>query len=525
MRPRCLLFLQLSLLLFVWDLKPADGFVVISSHVAKSIGRSAPSTPRSPSRPNGQDSTVLEASPVVSAIASPIGSVGLLAFVVLIHELGHYSLAKRLGIAVEEFSVGFGPKVLGFTARGDDFNLRAIPLGGYVRFPENYNITQAQEVERQEFQAQGEYMQTTNKSVGWKILNIFTLGILEDREWVAEKRRRKQEAADAVDMEKKKSVLARLFGPRKPKPKATFGDDIEYYDDPNLLQNRPWFERAQVICGGVLFNLLLAFAIFFGQINVGPGLSVPKIADGILITAQPAQTAAARGVLNKGDVIISVNGESLSQASSSSSPDRALATSRGNIDAFIAKVRSTEDGQPLSMSVLREGKPKDVKVTPQRRDKQQTIGVLLAPNVKGTEKIQSKNPVEAARLATTFVSNLTTQTAQGLFAAFSSLLTGSGSAQLSGPVGLIKEGSAVVQTRDLSVALLFAATISVNLAVLNSLPIPALDGGQLVFIMAEAVTGRKVDQKLQEQLTSTAVLLLLGLSLTVFLGDLTSLSK
>eukprot|EP00978_Attheya_sp_CCMP212_P048724 scaffold566042_cov39-Attheya_sp.AAC.1 len=82
---------------------------------------------------------------VTSGIGSPIASVAVLASIILIHELGHYLAAVSMGITVQEFNVGIGPKLFGFTSVINkskvDFNLRAIPFGGYVQFPENYNRT------------------------------------------------------------------------------------------------------------------------------------------------------------------------------------------------------------------------------------------------------------------------------------------------------------------------------------------------------------------------------------------------
>lgn len=77
----------------------------------------------------------------------------------------------------------------------------------------------------------------------------------------------------------------------------------------------------------------------------------------------------------------------------------------------------------------------------------------------------------------------------------------------------------MVATKDLTAVLLFAAALSVNLGVINALPLPALDGGQLVFVLAEALTGRKVDQRLQEGITSVAVLFLLWVSVSAAIGD------
>jgi regulator of sigma E protease len=93
----------------------------------------------------------------------------------------------------------------------------------------------------------------------------------------------------------------------------------------------------------------------------------------------------------------------------------------------------------------------------------------------------------------------------------------------SGPIGLIKTGTKIVATKDLTTVLLFAAALSVNLGVINALPLPALDGGRLVFVLAEALTGRKVDQRLQEGISSVAVLFLLLVSFSTAFSDVGSI--
>lgn len=126
--------------------------------------------------------------------------------------------------------------------------------------------------------------------------------------------------------------------------------------------------------------------------------------------------------------------------------------------------------------------------------------------------------------AAKIVSTVTTQTAQGLLSVFGNFLSGKDAgAQVSGPIGLIKSGSEVVASQNWSSVLAFAAAISINLGVVNAFPLPALDGGQLVFVIFEAVAGRKVDQRLQEEIVGATILLLLLLSVSTAFGDVLTL--
>jgi RIP metalloprotease RseP len=151
-----------------------------------------------------------------------------------------------------------------------------------------------------------------------------------------------------------------------------------------------------------------------------------------------------------------------------------------------------------------------------------SIGVYLSPNVLKVEKLQNKDPVIAAQLAWQYLCDIYSQTLNGILTLLSNFVVGNGpppGQAISGPIGLIKQGSTVVATKDWTAVLLFAAALSVNLGVINALPLPALDGGQLVFVIAEAITGKKVNQRLQEGITSIAVLFLLWVSVSAAVGD------
>lgn len=200
------------------------------------------------------------------------------------------------------------------------------------------------------------------------------------------------------------------------------------------------------------------------------------------------------------------------------------------VTEVISSIRSTPDGQSVKLSVKRANvaDPVDVTVTPERTTKMapKTIGVLLSPNFKSIVKLQSDDTFEALKLSWGFFINIVDQTFLGLVNIVSMMLSGSGSSagqSVTGPIGLIKAGTEVVSKQDLTAVLVFAAALSINLGVINALPLPALDGGQLLFVLAEAITGRKVDQKLQEGISSVAVLLLLLVTISTAVSDVGSI--
>jgi membrane-associated protease RseP (regulator of RpoE activity) len=252
-------------------------------------------------------STELHVSPLTALASSPLGAVSVLAGIVCFHEAGHYLAARSFNITVEEFSVGFGPKLLGFQAVGNAFNLRALPLGGYVRFPENYDMVKAEEMQEEARQA---FLKRREEEgwTGWQeFLNTLTFG-----QW--DERRRQQgkaeQAQQAVEEAAKRSWWQKAI---QPKSTTTITNDpedfeIDYYDDPNLLQNRPWFERAVVLSGGVVFNMILAFSLYFGEINLGSGIPKPIFDSGVVVSQAPRPDGAAMGLLRQGDIITRING-------------------------------------------------------------------------------------------------------------------------------------------------------------------------------------------------------------------------
>ena len=211
------------------------------------------------------------------------------------------------------------------------------------------------------------------------------------------------------------------------------------------------------------------------------------------------------------------------------------------VSDVISVIRATPDGESVSVSILRaEGEAsasseavkttaETIRIQPTRSDgTTQTIGVMLGPKFDRLERLKSDNPVIALKLAWEYLSDIFTQTLLGTLSVLTSFLSPTGpppGQKISGPIGLISQGSSVVATKDWTAVLLFAAGLSVNLGVINALPLPALDGGQLVFVVAEALTGKKVDQKFQEGITSIAVFFLLWLSLSAAIGDVGNLFK
>jgi membrane-associated protease RseP (regulator of RpoE activity) len=474
---------------------------------------------------------------VVSSIASPLASIACLAGVIVVHEGGHYLAARSFNISVDEFSVGVGPKLFGFATKQNEFNVRAIPFGGYVRFPENYNISLARQLDEEAFLADMERKEklqaNINMTLASKTLDVLTFGAVS--------RSKENQEEERLQQLQKEKEASRSWFQKTFKKKDSSSDviatitaskevEIDYYDDPDLLQNRPWTQRAVVLMGGIIFNIALAFACYFGEITIGDGLQKPVFDQGAIIRSINRPDAASTGLLKPGDVIMGINGVPLS----TSDPD-GVSSAQRSISSLVSTIRATPQGDSVELEVRHPGakagtKADIITIQPKSsldpgtgRAGPQSIGVTLGPNYVRTEVVHAQNVGEAATLAGKAVFDLTSETARSLLNLFSQIGSKNGggvTSQMTGPIGLINTGSEVVKTNDSGALIAFIAAVSINLAVINSVPLPALDGGQLVFVLAEAVIGRKVNQKFQEGITAATVVFLLFISLSTSFEDI-----
>lgn len=443
---------------------------------------------------------------IVMRIFTSLASVLVLNFVILVHETGHFTAARSLGIYVQEFSVGIGPRLLKIvnSNTGIEFSLRAIPFGGYVKFPENYDVAQLIEDERD--------------------LRIERARVQRQQKEIKKNLRDSQEAMRTLNFGSTRSMennSMRLNPESSSQNNGRAG--VEYYTDPNLLQNRPWIQRAIVLASGVLFNFILAFICYFGQLIVpNAGMSTPIYESGTVVTTKPAFDSAGYGLLQPGDLIIGVNGKKLMSPRLGSQSQV-----QKSVRDFVEQIRATPWGDTLTLEVMQQqsSSSRIVNITPRPISGDyksfQTIGVSLTPNYIRTETVHAKSFKQAAQLSLDRVVDITYDTSSSVMNLGKFITNGDQTVgqRVSGPIGAIKVGSDVFASNDASAIFAFAAAISINLAVINSLPLPALDGGQMAFVLGEAVYGEKIDQRTQEEINAVAFLILFLASIGSSIGD------
>lgn len=277
-------------------------------------------------------------------------------------------------------------------------------------------------------------------------------------------------------------------------------------NDPNLLRNRPILDRAIVISAGVIANLVFAYLLLVGQVGIvgmptssQPGVVIPEI------VSQTSSAALQAGIKPK-DVILAIDGKDLGYAPSS------ITT--------LKKAIESHPNQPLSLTVQRGDRSLNITVTPQPgEDGKGKIGVGLAPNgqivrqrVGNIAAAFSEGAKEFQRLAT-----LTAQGFGQLIGNFSETAE-----QVAGPVKIVAIGANIAQS-DAASLFEFAALISINLALINILPLPALDGGQLAFLLVEGLRGKPLPTHIQDGVMQTGLMLLLGLGIFLIIRDTSQL--
>jgi membrane-associated protease RseP (regulator of RpoE activity) len=274
-------------------------------------------------------------------------------------------------------------------------------------------------------------------------------------------------------------------------------------DDPNLLRNRPVLDRAIVISAGVIANLVFAYLLLTIQLGVvgvptgfshEPGVLVPHVIS--------KDSPAAQANIKSGDIIVAVNQQDLGASEQAT--------------LVVKTAIESSPGQPVELTVQRRDQMLTLKVTPKPdAEGKGRIGVELSPNGK---RLYQHPPsiLKTFSLAADEFEKIIVLTVQG----FGQLISNFNetSQQVAGPVKIVEIGSNLARS-DATSLFQFAALISINLAILNSLPLPALDGGQLFFLIVEAVRGKPLPTRLQDGIMQTGLVFLLGLGTFLILRD------
>ena len=270
------------------------------------------------------------------------------------------------------------------------------------------------------------------------------------------------------------------------------GMDPDDPEDPERgFNSKPVSSRMLVILAGSLMNILLPVVIFFG-LFLAFGMDVPenKPVLGQIIEGYPAEQSG----LKEGDRILSINGK----------PVHEWLDIRKNI--------ADSGMQPIPFEIQRDTEKLTITVTPGVNPEtgKPFIGVVSSlKNVRLT-------PVQAVVASVTATKNII----KNMYASLYHMVTGKTKAEFSGPVGVAKMAGEVAH-KGFDRLMQFTAMLSLNLAIINLLPLPALDGGHFLILLIEAVTGHKLGKTAMQNIQKVGVAMILALTIFATFKDLT----
>ena len=369
----------------------------------------------------------------MGVLGTVVAFIAVLVILVLVHELGHFVVAKRAGITVQEFGIGFPPRLGSVMWRGTRYSINAIPLGGFVKM-----LGEDGEIELQRLRDEG----LTEPEIRHAMAGAFS--------------------------------------------------------------RKPIWVRIGVLLAGVVMNFLLAAVLFSvavslpQQVGYGP-LTVIEIQDG-----SPAADA-----LKLDDTIIAADGRVFERS------------------ADLTQYVASRAGETVTLTILRSGREVDVEVVPreltdeQIADGQGPIGFGWRPQRIVEEPSTVAGPLEAIGEGVGATVTVAAQIPGGLADAVGGLLglnpDAAGDAR--GPIGIAQETGRVLQS-PLVNQLLFVGLLSINLAVLNVLPFPPLDGGRMAVVLLEGLRRRRLPAEREALIYLTGLAILLALVVLISIQDI-----
>ncbi|MDP9422535.1 MAG: M50 family metallopeptidase [Pseudomonadota bacterium] len=343
---------------------------------------------------------------------------------VFFHELGHYWVARWFGVGAEQFSIGFGREIAGWTdKRGTRWKVGWLPLGGYVRFVGDMN------------------------------------------------------------------------------PASQPGHDADIPQEVRAISfhHKPWWQRFLIVLAGPLANFLLAIVIFAAFFMAYEMPNTPPVADGIA-----AGSAADRAGLRKGD--------------------RILAVGERDIDSFedLRRTVAIRPDADVLIKYEREGEAREVGVRLGKETRKDEFGQAYVVGLLGLEppppRLERLSAVEAVPAGVRATANMT----RLIVEIIGQIVTGERSArEVGGPLRMAQVAGQRASLGWPDFVYLIAA-FSINLGFINLLPVPMLDGGHLVFYVAEGIRRRPVSERAQDWAFRGGLALLLALLLFTTVNDLAS---
>ena len=349
----------------------------------------------------------------------------ILSILVFIHELGHFLAAKKMGVKVEEFGIGFPPRAIGKKIGETLYSLNWLPIGGFVKvFGEEYH-----------------------------------------------------EDEGKID----KTEKSRAF-----------------------VYKKPW-QKLVILVAGVVMNFLLGWILISFLFTQG----VPQPTGIVSVESVTQGSPAEQAGLQPGDTItqIEYNGETFPVE---------------RIDQLVTKTNELA-GNELEYTIIRGDREETLAITPRANPPEGEGALGIALNTEAAFEVKKYSWYEAPFYGLQHAATITATIVTELGKVIGRLVTfQSPGIDVTGPVGIAQYTGQAVQYGYMAV-LELVALLSLNLAVINLLPFPALDGGRVVFVLYEWISGRKVNTTFERNLNFFGIMTLLLLSVVVTYFDIVKL--
>ena len=430
---------------------------------------------------------------MASFIIYPLAFIVVLGIMILVHEFGHYAVAKSLGVRVEVFSIGFGKRLLGFRKGDTDYRISAIPLGGYVKMS-GENPMDDRTGDPAEFLSHPRWHRFLIAIAGPAMNILLAVGLLTAVYMVHYEYLAVLDEPTVIGWVIKDSSAA--------KAGIETGDRIVRIDG---VSNPNWeqVETAVALSPGEPLAVTveragknLDFTVvpepdgidrigFAGWTAKDPNITITELQPGM-----PAEKAG----MKVGDLILTADGQ----------PVPALA-------AMVETLERTKD-RPIEITVLRGGQKLSFTVQPVLSESRYRIGVgSMRTKVKTLSFPEAfRLSLDRNRQASFMIIELVQKMVQRKISIRS----------IEGPIRIGQAAGEAASQKGWTPLLELTAAISLNLGIFNLLPIPILDGGVILFLLIESLMRRDISLRIKERVYQAAFVFLVLFAVMVIFNDL-----